>query len=72
MQLQAGAIGGTVVSRFHTLTVTDCARITRAFRFPQNNLPATPATHRAQPGYEAMFPVGAEIHHTDSVQTFWY
>ena len=72
MQLRAGAIGGTVVSRFHTLTVTDCARVMRAFRFPQNNLLVTPVTRRDQSDYEAMFPVGAEIHHTDSVQMFWY
>ena len=48
MQLHMYAICRIMVARFHTLTVTEYARIMRAFRFPQNNLPATPATHRAQ------------------------
>ena len=71
MQLRAGAIGGTVVSRFHTLTVTDCARVMRAFRFPQNPLTVR-ATLAFRHDYVAMFRVGVEIHHTDTAQKFWY
>ena len=71
MQLHMYAICCIMVARFHTLTVTEYARIMRAFRFPQNPLTVR-ATLAFRHDYVAMFRVGVEIHHTDTAQKFWY